>query len=243
MAFLAAIPAALGLGGIGATVGAAGAAADVAANTALLGGGGIAAAEATAGAAAAAGGGLTSGLGAASLIGQAGSTLIGMAGQRQTAAAQAASANYQAQVALNNQTIAQQNARYAQQAGAVNAQAQDFQTRKLLGEQMAAQGASGIDLTTGSPFDVTQSTRQLGRLDTANIIQRANMEAYGYQTAATSAGAQAGLLRQQAGFAQTAGGIGAAGTLLGGASSLATKWLQYQQRGVPGFGDLGAGGV
>jgi hypothetical protein len=196
-------------------------------------------------AAAGAGGAVTTGLAAASLAGTAASTAVGVMGQRQTAAANAANARYQAAVAANNQLIAQQNARYATQAGQANAQAMDFRTRALMGSEVAAQGASGIDIGSGSPLDVVRSTAALGRLDTANIIQGANLQAYGYQTAATGFGAEAGLQQQQARYAGTAGMIGGAGTILGGATSLANKWLQYQNVGlVPGGPGLpGAGGI
>jgi hypothetical protein len=224
-------------GTIGATALTAGEAAAAATGTGLT-----LAAPAAAGAGA---GAVSTGLTAASLAGTAASTAVGVMGQRQTAAANAANARYQAAVAANNQLIAQQNARYATQAGAVNAQAMDFRTRALMGSEIAAQGASGIDIGSGSPLDVVRSTAGLGRLDTANIIQGANLQAYGYQTAATGFGAEAGLQQQQARYAGTAGMIGGAGTILGGATSLASKWLQYQNVGLlpGGPGSPGAGGI
>jgi hypothetical protein len=172
------------------------------------------------------------GLGASAL-----GTGVTVLGQMKSAQASADTARYQAQVNINNQLIAQQNARYAVTAGQTNAQAQDFRTRSLIGQEEAAQGASGVDLTTGSPKAVVESTRQLGRLDTLNTVQKSNLEAYGYTTQATGFGAEAQLERQKAGYATTAGIIGSTGTILGGASSFASKWNSFRNEGLlPGGG-------
>jgi hypothetical protein len=182
----------------------------------------------------------------ASLAGSILSAGVGAIGASQQASAQAASANYQAQVARNNQQIAEQNARYATSAGQSQAQANDLRTRAIIGQQEAAQGASGIDLTTGSLADVRESTRQMGRLGTLNIIQNAALTSYGYRTQATSFGAEAGLNTAEAGYAQQAGFLGAGRSLLGGASSFSDKWLSYQLKGPFGqstgsdIGDFGA---
>jgi hypothetical protein len=179
------------------------------------------------------------GAGTAAVISLAGTALsagVGAIGAAKTAEAQQASANYQAQVAANNQTVAEQNARYMSQAGQVNAQAQDIQTRATLGREVAGAAASGLDVTTGSPLDVQTGTRELGRLSSLTDIQQGNLQAYGYQTQATGYGATAGLERAQAGFAGQAGGIGAASSILGGASSFASKWSQFQTSGAIGGG-------
>jgi hypothetical protein len=157
-----------------------------------------------------------------------GGSIMGGIGQQGQLSASADQARYQAQVAENNRTIADQNARYARQAGAGNAQAQDFQTRAQLGTATAAQGAAGVDVGSGSPVEVRSSIQQLGRLKTLQEIQQAETQAYGYQTQATSFGAQAGLSRAQAASAEAAKGPALFGTILGGASSVADKWMRFQ---------------
>jgi hypothetical protein len=168
-----------------------------------------------------------------------GATVIGGAvnfmGQQQQAAASAASANYQAQVARNNQQIAEQNAAYSRQAGQVEAEQQGQKTARLVGAEVAAQGASGIDPTTGSPADVVRGTREMGRLDTLNLVQNAELRARGFNIEASNQGANAELLTQQARNARTAGTFGAAGSILTAGSSVADKWLKFQTEGVGGF--------
>jgi hypothetical protein len=165
---------------------------------------------------------------------------VGAMGSIQQGQATAAASNYQAQVAKNNAITAEQNAAYATQAGTAKAQSQDFQTAAVVGAEQAGQGASGIDLTTGSPRAVREGTHQMGRLGTLNIVQDANLTAYGYRTQGTSFTAQSQLDTSQAGFASQAGFLGAGTSLLGGASSFADKWSSYQLRGaLPGVGSTG----
>jgi hypothetical protein len=180
-----------------------------------------------------------------------GGTIAGGIGGQKSLQSQSDEAAYRAQVAANNKIIAEQNARYAVQAGRTNAQAQDFQTRAALGQATAAQGASGIDVASGSPVDVRSSIQQLGRLKTLDEIQKADLEAYGYKQKASDFGAEAGLQQFKAQSAQAAKGPAAFGTLLGGASALGDKWLRFKggfgggQGGYAGLsaGELGGLGV
>jgi hypothetical protein len=157
-------------------------------------------------------------------------------GAMQQGHAQAAQANYQAAVARNNAIIQQQNAAQAAATGRAQAQVQDLQNARRLGMIAAAQGASGIDIGSGSFRDVTSSAAQLGRLDTQTVMQRALEQARGYNIEAASQTAQAQLDQMQAQQAQRAGMIGGVSSLLGGASSFADKWRWFQTTGVPGFG-------
>jgi hypothetical protein len=180
---------------------------------------------------------------ALSLAGTAISAGVGIMGSMQQAHAQAAAANYQAAVARNNAIIQQQNAAQAVATGRAQAQQQDLANAARLGALAAAQGASGIDIGSGTFRDVTGSAAQLGRLDTQNVMQRALQQARGYNVAAASETAQAGLEQMQAGQAQRAGVVGAGTSLLGGATSFADKWLRFQTTGVPGFGGGTAEGM
>jgi hypothetical protein len=142
---------------------------------------------------------------------------------------------YQAQVARNNQIIAQQNASVATAAGAQKARNQDIKTAQIVGAEEAAQGASGIDVNSPSETDVRKSTLQTGRLDTLTTAYNAYLQGRGAVTQATSFGEQAALDTAAAKNATTAGTFGVASSLLGGASSFSDKWLSYQLKGVPGF--------
>jgi len=158
-------------------------------------------------------------------------------GQARAEASAASSklAIYQAQVAENNAKIAEQNAQYARRAGLAEAQAQSMKGAEQIAAIKAAQAASGIDVNTGSAVDVRVGQTELNRLDTENILNRADLAAYGYRTQATDYLAEAKLQRQiarygmaAAGEAMTGGEIGAAGSLLENASALGFKWTGMQ---------------
>lgn len=167
----------------------------------------------------------------ASMAMSAAGSVVGGIGQQQQYGAQANQARYQAQVAENNRIIAEQNRRYASAAGSSNAQIRDFATRATIGRATAAQGASGVDVTQGSPVEVRESLRQMGRLQTLEEVQEAALKGYGYQAQATGFGAEAGLQRAKASSAEAAGTTAMVSSILGGASSVGDKWLRFQNVG------------
>jgi hypothetical protein len=168
------------------------------------------------------------------------STGISAAGAIGQGQATAASNKFQAQVAENNRIIADQNARYSVSAGQTRAQTEDLKTGAIVGAETAAQGASGLDLTTGSPVSVREGTRQMGRLSSLNIINNSNLTAYGYKTQAGNFGAQSQLDLASAANASAAGFLNAGSSLVGGASSFASKWQSYQLRGLLPGGNSGS---
>jgi hypothetical protein len=164
-----------------------------------------------------------------------------MYGSYESSQAQAASANYQAQVARNNQIIAQQNAVVAKQQGAVSEEAQREKTAQTIGGIEAQEGASGVNPNTGSFLNVRSSAAETGELNALTIRYNAGMATRNALIQGMNSGAQAGLLEQQAGYDTTAGMIGMESSLLGGASSVSNKWLTYQRLRVPGFGPSSGG--
>lgn len=167
-----------------------------------------------------------------SLIGTGVSAVTGAIGAMSNAAAQRKQAEYQAQVARNNQLIAEQQGRAATEAGEARAQAQGFKERSIGGMIEAGQGASGLDLGSPSLTAVRESQSSIGRLNVENIMQQARLQAYGYNAQASNYGAQAGLYDMVGRQASTAGFLGAAGSLLSGASSFADKWARYSYQGL-----------
>lgn len=150
-------------------------------------------------------------------------------GAQQQAEASAASNRYQSQVAANNALIAQQNAQYAREAGQAAAYQNQYKIRRAIGEQKAQQGASGIDVNSGSPLDVRVSTAELGELDTLTLLNNAEREAYGYESQATNFMAQSRLDLMEADNDRTAGKFGVAKSLIGAASGVSDKWLSYKK--------------
>ena len=111
--------------------------------------------------------------------------------QRQKATADANQSNYLAQVARNNQAVAQRNALLARQQGEVDVQKQQLKTASLEGAQRAALASQGGDVNSGSPLDILGDTARAGYTDAATIRNNAAHKAYSYEVQANDADAAA----------------------------------------------------
>jgi hypothetical protein len=161
-------------------------------------------------------------------------------------------AYYQAQVARNNAIIADQQAEHEVQVGSERAARTSRAGAARLAGLETTQGASGVDMNTGSNKNVQVSQRELNKLDTETVLSDAQSRAYGYRVQGQNFRSQAGLYEFQggrfgaaAGYAPTAGYLGAAGTLLSGASALPLKWGGGGGGGTPAkdpFGQTTGGG-
>lgn len=139
-------------------------------------------------------------------------------GQVRAGRASSQAADYNAQIAQNNTQIAKQNATWAGQEGVQQASISEQKTRAGIGAITANQGASGVDIHSGSSAAVRASAKEVGALDAMTIRSNAARRAYGYETQGTSDTAQAQLDRFTAKNDTTAGNIGATSTVLGGAA-------------------------
>jgi undecaprenyl pyrophosphate synthase len=124
---------------------------------------------------------------------------------------------YEGQVARNNATIAAQNADYSRQAGQQQATITSMKGAAKGADIKTGLAAHGVDVNTGSALDVEAGQRETNELDTETVLNNADLQAYGYTTQAVNDKAQA----QQD---EVGGILGAAGTLVGSASSLGLKW-------------------
>jgi hypothetical protein len=198
---------------------------------AAAGAGGTLAAGAAASSAAAGAGSFASYLSAASVAGSLFSGITGAMGSAQQANAAANSAAYQAAVAENNETIAKQNANWDIQAGEAAASQEQQKTRAVVGSELAAQAASGVDVNTGSALDVRSSSAQLGELNQLTIRSNAARQSWADLNNANSFSSQAALSRMEASNAPIAGEIGEAGSVLSGATSAASKYASWLNSG------------
>ncbi len=155
-----------------------------------------------------------------------GSTLLGAAGQMQSASATAAANKYNAQVANMNAQISERRAKDAIERGAVEEQKKRAEVQQVLGKQQAAMAANGVDVTFGSPLDTITDSAVLGEMDALTIRTNAYREAYDYRVDAANKRASATLSNMNASAATTGGYLGAAGTILGGAGK---AYQSYQQ--------------
>ncbi|HEV2674163.1 MAG TPA: hypothetical protein VGV37_06435 [Aliidongia sp.] len=166
-------------------------------------------------------------------------------GQISSANSAASSANYQAQIAKNNATIAKQNEEYATEAGSAQSEMVGIKGAAAGGRIKAQQSANGVDVNSGSAVAVQKGQRSAGALDQQTAANNAFLQAYGYRSQVATDQAVSGLDSSEASSDQTAGALGAGGTLLNGASSIGFKWLGSQNPSSGGFGatnQIGASG-
>ncbi|MBY4831748.1 hypothetical protein [Burkholderia dolosa] len=131
----------------------------------------------------------------------------GAAGQG-TAALQAAEFNAQQQLMQADQT---------QAAGYQQAKRIREQGRSTIGQANAALAASGVNVGTGTANDVRERIGQNTETDALNTILSADQKA-------TSLRGQAQMTLAAGQQQQRAGGIGALGSVLSGASKFITGW-------------------
>ena len=111
-----------------------------------------------------------------------------------------------------NQEMQVRAAKDATARGAIAAAEHRDKVRRLIGEQAASFGASGVSLASGTPLKIMEETAGLGELDALRILNNAQREAAGYS-------AQSVLTDYEGKQAKKAGTISAGASLLSGASS------------------------
>lgn len=160
--------------------------------------------------------------------------VVSAMGAQQQAQAQADAARYQAQVARNNQLMAQRNAEYVRQKSEIDTLNQDLQNRERQGKIKAAMGASGFAIDSGTNNRIIGDAASLGRLDTLTVRNNADRSAYNFDVEASNEEASAGMYDQQAANAKKAGNLAMFSSLLGTATSFGEKWGSYKAAGAFG---------
>lgn len=164
-------------------------------------------------------------------------------GQKQSAEAQSRMYAYQSQVAQINSQIDKQNADYARMVGERQELNYGLKEGQIEGQIRARQGASGLDVNSGSAVDIQRSQRQIGQMDLATIRDNAAKTAYDYSVKSTQDINQAGLYGMASANAQRAGNINVAASLIGTAGGVSSRWLQGNTIGLfSGSGDSSYGG-
>jgi nucleotide-binding universal stress UspA family protein len=148
-----------------------------------------------------------------------------VAGTAMNMSAASASADYQAQVARNNQIIANNQASYARAAAEVTAQDQGQKDAAQLGKAKALAGASGLDSGSGSFQDVQEGNYEMSSLNQLRIRNDADVKAYGYKIQGMNA-------ENDAKLAELKGDYGVASSLITGINSVSDKWAGYKKSGV-----------
>lgn len=171
-------------------------------------------------------------IGMVGMAASAGGSILGAVGAKQKAAAQSQMYTYQAGIADLNRRIALDNRDYAVYSGGEDAKRFGMKSAQAAGTIKATQGASGIDVGSGSKLDVQQSQKTVSDLDMATIRNNAARKAYGYEVEATTQQMQSDMYRSAASNSLEAGNIAAAGSLISGAASVSDKWLAGNKQGL-----------
>lgn len=188
------------------------------------------------------------------------STVSQMQGQQIAGQAAQDQANYQAQVADNNRVIAERNKQASIDAAARSNEAaadalaigrqeetnQRRQTNTVIGRQRAVLASNGVLVDSGSALDLTSDTRAIGEMDALTIRSNAAREALAFQdqsknyltqgenfsTEAQNFAAESLASRRSAAYSKIATKNAMTGTLLGGVSSVGTKWYNFSKGGA-----------
>lgn len=160
------------------------------------------------------------------------------AGQIASSQAAAASAGYNSKIASMNAGYATQNAQLVGAQGEADAGIQGAKNAAQEGTILANQGASGVNVNTGSAVAVRESAAKVGMLNELNIRSQAAQRAYGFETQAASDIAQSNLYAAQSSADKTAGYIGAGASVLGGITQ-ASMFSKYLAAGDPTSGITG----
>jgi hypothetical protein len=145
---------------------------------------------------------------------------IGLAGQAQQAQMRSDQANYLAQVARNNQQIAEWNATRALQQGQVQEDQQRLRTAQQIGAQRALLASQGGDIGSGSDVDLIGDTARAGEFNARTIRNNAQLNAWNDRVQGSLYGGQASLYGSQSQNAW----LPSNRSLLGSATSVAQRW-------------------
>lgn len=167
-------------------------------------------------------------------------TVMSVKGSMDQAEAQQNQYNYQAQVARNNATMAEYQARDVLERGQREEQNRRLKTAAMYGDQRAQLAANGVDLGEGSATDLLTTTKFMGENDALTIRNNAAREAWGYRNRAQ------GFLDESGMKSATASGINplmaGATSLLTSAGSVAESWSKYKGKSDAGNYQVGTKG-
>lgn len=167
------------------------------------------------------------GLPALSIAATIGSTVLGIGGQIAQGNENAALANYQAQVAANNQILANRAAQDAKARGDIAAANAQTSANSLLGRQKTALAANGVNVNQGTALDIQGNTKAVSENEALTIRSNAAREAYRYETEGANYGNEEAVALSKAANDQSAIFGNALGTALTGGGSVADKWYKF----------------
>ena len=139
---------------------------------------------------------------------------------------------YLSQQALYNSQVAAHNVALAREQGEATTQNYGLGASARLGQIKATQASSGLDINSGSALQVQKSQQLVSNIDMDRIRSNAAKTAYNFNVESVQDRNQAQLYTMAGANAAQAGQISAQASLISGAGSVASKWLQAQQSGT-----------
>jgi hypothetical protein len=180
-------------------------------------------------------------LGGIGIAGSAAGGILGAFGAKSSGDATAAMYQYKAGMAAINKQISDQNQQWALQSGGVQAELSGLKSAQEIGGTKVAQSAGGLDVNSGSPAATRGEQIKAAQFDQETIAWNAQKTAYGFAVKGAEATAEGTMDTMAASNAKTAGDINALSSILGGVSSVSSKWLQASNIGLTGSkGPVGA---
>lgn len=144
---------------------------------------------------------------------------------------QAAAAEQQAAIASANQRLAEEQASAERKQGYEEMQTKRLEAARIIGQQRAQMGGSGVAVDQGSFLDVLADTASSGEISAINAynqgIDRAyaqEIEAWNYENAANAYRAQTSNYRRAARNSSSGAIWSALGTATEGIASMGTTW-------------------
>ncbi len=175
---------------------------------------------------------MASGFGAVGIGASLAGGLLSAFGANKQGEAQQQMYNYRAQVAKINADINRQNSAWTLDKGEREAEAYGMKAAQQRGAIRAAQGASNIDVNSGSNKAVQESQNKIKDIDLGTIRSNAAKVAYDYRSKAVMDENQAQLDVMAGENAKEAGQINALGSIIGAVGTVSSKWQQGRTTGM-----------
>jgi hypothetical protein len=158
--------------------------------------------------------------------------ILGAVGAQKQGESQQQMYNYKAQVSKINADINRQNAAWARTKGEKEAAQFGMKAAQQRGQIRATQGASNLDVNSGSAKEVQQSQEKIKDIDMSTIRENAAKIAYDYETKAVMDENQAGLDTMSGEYAKEASNIKSIESILGSVSTVSSKWQHGSSIGL-----------
>jgi hypothetical protein len=163
------------------------------------------------------------------------STVVTAGSQLYAGAAANAQANYEGKIADRNAQYEREAAKDAMSRRNVEQMRHWRRVSQMIGQQTAEQAGMGLDINFGSPSDIIDDTLMIGAQDSQTINENFAKEIKGYDINASNYTMQGRAARARGKQAVIGSYLGAAGTILGGASQIA------RMNASPSFGPSSQG--